>query len=217
MMTARLFVVLMACVLFTSVPAQAQVALLFDNGPMDYANGWEMTWWTEADDFELAFSAPATRITMGMLDTTCTFPGNWDGVLRWWILNDEAGLPGSTVIATGISPQVSFYISQDDCPSGWAWYEQSFSLGQQVNLEGGVRYWLAIHMAGDWSVRRDLYWATTATGAFNAAAYQTQGVGAWSYTPLLQHAFMILAHGDDLGIFSDEFESGSYDIWSSFA
>ncbi len=215
MTTARSLVFLMASGLLMAMPAQAQVALLFDNGPMDYANGWEITWWTEADDFEVAFSAPATRVTIGMLDTTCTFPANWDGILRWWILNDEAGLPGSTVIGTGISPQVSFFLSQDDCPGGWAWYEQSFSLGQQVSLEGGVRYWLAIHMAGDWSVRHNLYWATTATGAFNAAAYQTQGVDPWAYTPLVQHSFMILAHGDDHGIFTDEFESGDVWIWST--
>jgi len=216
MTTARSLVLLMAAGLLMAAPVQAQVALLFDNGPMDYANGWEISWWTLADDFELPFNAEATRVTIGMIDTTCTFPANWDGVLRWWILDDAAGLPGGTVIATGISSEVSFFISQDDCPSGWAFYDQNFSLGQQVNLEAGVRYWLAIHMGGDWSERRDIYWATTATGAFNPSAYRLQGVDPWTYTPLLQHSFMILAYGDDHGIFVDEFESGDESIWSGF-
>ena len=214
MTTARLFVVLMACVLFTSVPAQAQVALLFDNGPMDYANGFEMTAVTQADDFEVAFSATATRVEIGMGETSCAFPANWDGVLRWWIYEDAVGMPG-TLVSTGIAPDVSVYIDWDNCPTV-AWYVLSFPLGQSVPLEQSVRYWLAIHMAGDWSVFRNIYWATTSAGFFSDPVFMTGGTGAWTVNLGWHYSFMILAHGDDLGIFSDEFESGDYDIWSSF-
>ncbi len=89
MTTARSLVFLMAIALLMVAPVQAQVALLFDNGPMDHVSGFEMTQWTEADDFELSFAAEATRVDMGMLDITCTFPANWDGILRWWILADD--------------------------------------------------------------------------------------------------------------------------------
>ncbi len=215
MTTARSLVFMMAAGLLIGTPAQAQVALLFDNGPMDYLNGGELTLYTEAEDFELSFSAVATRIDFGNGGHNCTFPANWDGVLRWWIMEDDGGMPGSTFVATGIAPSVSVFLDLDQCPGAWAWYDLTFSLGQQVQLEGGVRYWLALHMAGDWSWRRELYWATSSSGLYSTAMVQLEGVGRWTATGRHQ-SFMILAYGDDHDIFVDEFESGDYDIWSWF-
>jgi len=83
---------------------------------MDHLTAGELTWWTEAEDFELSFSAVATRASIGMVDGTCTFPANWDGILRWWLYEDDGGLPGSSFVTTGISPDVSIYTDQDDCP-----------------------------------------------------------------------------------------------------
>jgi hypothetical protein len=211
MKSAHLFVLALVGAVLTCAQASAQVALLFDNGPMDHLNGGEVTFWTEADDFELGYSAVATRVDIGMADTTCTFPANWDGILRWWVYQDDGGLPGP-MVSTGIVPNVAVYPDLDECPA-YAWYTLSFPLGQQVWLDGGVRYWLAIHMGGDWSLRRDLYWATTSVGFGANVVVQQGGTGPWTSTSV-DLSFMILAYGDDEEIFVEEFESGDFDIWS---
>jgi hypothetical protein len=205
MAAIRLFLFALAGMLLTSVPAYSQAVLLFDNGPMDYVNGFEMTEWTEAEDFEVPFSSIATRVVFGMGDTTCTFPANWDGHLRWWIHLDSGGLPGA-VVATGFAQEVNATLDFDNCPLA-AWYDVSFKFGQMPQLTVGVRYWLALHMAADWSARDNLYWATTSPGNFSFGAASHWGTQPWEYTGM-HFAFRISAVGDDRYIFVDGFESG---------
>ena len=211
MAIARAYLFALVGLLLSAAPAYSQAVLLFDNGYMNFLDSYEMTEWIVADDFEVIFSAQATRGTFGMGDTTCTFPANWDGHLRWWIFNDNGGLPGSYV-ASGYAPEVSANKVFDNCPDT-AWYSVQFKFGQMVPLSSGVRYWLAIHMATDWSARSDLYWATTSPGNYASAVTNHLGTGPW-VTVGLEHSFSIMLVGDDDYLFVDGFESKDTSIWS---
>jgi len=92
-MRANRFLILIGALLI-SAPAFPQAVTLFDNGPPDYVTGAgrEMTRWTQADDFEVPFSAVATRVELIMAEY-CVFPANWDNHLRWWIHEDSGGFP----------------------------------------------------------------------------------------------------------------------------
>jgi len=212
MVNARQFAFALAGALLTSAPAFPQAVMLFDNGPPDYSNGHEMTMWTEADDFEVPFSAAATRVELSVADY-CVFPVNWDNHLRWWILEDSGGLPGP-VVATGFAPEVWYTLDFDNCPVA-AWWDAWFPLGQMVDLTVGVRYWLAIHMAADWSVRDEIYWAVTVPGHFSPAANQMGGTGPWTSIAGFDLSFMISAVSDDTYVFVDGFASGDASIWSN--
>jgi hypothetical protein len=211
MATGKLFPFVLVGALLVSAPAFPQAVMLFDNGPMDYVNGHEMTMFTEAEDFEVPFSAQATRVSIGMGEF-CAFPGSWDNHLRWWIYEDSGGLPGP-LVATSFAPAVSYTLDLDNCP-GIAWWDVWFPLGQVVDLTVGVRYWLAIHMAADWAIRDEIYWATTSPGNFSRGAFQLGGTGPWASLPD-DLAFNISFVSDDTYIFVDGFASADTSIWST--
>jgi len=211
MVNARQIAFALAGALLISAPAFPQAVLLFDNGPDSYDYGREMTMWTQADDFEVPFSTTATRVELSVGDY-CVFPANWDHHLRWWIHEDSGGLPGP-VVATGFAPEVWYTLDVDNCPTV-AWWDVWFPLGQMVDLTVGVRYWLAIHMAADWSIRDDISWADTSLGHFSDSAEQMGGTGPWTPHDGEDFSFMISAVSDDTYLFVDEFASGDASIWS---
>lgn len=212
MAVARVFLLVSAGLLFGAMSAYSQAVLLYDNGSPDYLGGYEMTEWTVADDFEVYFSAPASRVAFAMSDLSCTFPANWDGYLRWWIYLDNGGLPGSYV-ASGFAPQISATLDFDNCPAA-AYYSVNFQLGQMVPLSSGVRYWLALHMGADWSVNQDLYWGATSSGSYSSGVHSRWGTDPWA-TVGLEHSFRISLVGSDDYIFVDGFESQDTSIWSA--
>ena len=159
----------------------------------------------------MPFSTTATRVELSVGDY-CVFPANWDHHLRWWIHEDSGGLPGP-VVATGFAPEVWYTLDVDNCPTV-AWWDVWFPLGQMVDLTVGVRYWLAIHMAADWSIRDDISWADTSLGHFSDSAEQMGGTGPWTPHDGEDFSFMISAVSDDTYLFVDEFASGDASIWS---
>ncbi len=92
MAVARLFLFVSVGLLLGAASAYSQAVLLYDNGSPDFQGGYEMTEWTVADDFEVPFSAQASRVAFAMSDLSCTFPANSDGYLRWWIYLDNHAL-----------------------------------------------------------------------------------------------------------------------------
>jgi len=212
MAIARIVPFALAGLLLCSGPVHSQAVLLFDNGSANACGGYEMTGSTVADDFEVTFSADATRGTFSMSDGTCTFPANWDGNLRWWIYTDSGGLP-SGLVASGFAAEVSVDSFFDNCPDAF-WYTVHFKLGQIVPLSSGVRYWLALHMAADWSVSRDIHWGTTSPGNFSPGVASLFGTGPWG-TVGLEYSFSLEFVGDDTYLFVDGFESGDTSIWST--
>ncbi len=211
MAIVRLFLFVSAGLLLGAVSAYSQAVLVYDNGSSDFLGGFEMTEWTVADDFEVAVSGQASRGAFGMSDPSCTFPANWDGYLRWWIYLDNGGVPGGYV-ASGFAPEISTNLIFDDCPDN-AHYTVQFQLGRMVSLSSGVRYWLGLHMAADWSVWQGLYWGTTSTGNYSSGMSRHWGTDPWG-TVGLEHSFHLTLVGDDDYIFVDGFESGDTGIWS---
>jgi hypothetical protein len=212
MAIAKTVLFVLAGLVLGSRMVYSQAVLLFDNGSANACGGYEMTTSTVADDFELSFSAEATRGSFSIGDYTCTFPANWDGYLRWWIYTDSGVFPDS-VVATGFAVDVSVDPYFDNCPHSF-WYTVHFKLGQIVPLSSGVRYWLALHMAADWSVSRGIYWGTTSPGNFSTGVASFEGTAPWG-TVGLEHAFSLELVGDDTYLFVDGFESGDTSIWSA--
>jgi hypothetical protein len=206
-----------------SAAIQAQpraVAVVFDNGPMDFVSGHEATHWTVAEDFVPAGPEDITTVSMGFLDVTCDGLLEWDGELRWWVYGDSGGanpLP-SGLVATGFAPVVgvTLDVPNSTCPGGWAWYDVFFPLGQSLDLSPGVRYWLAIHLGHEWpALSEGPYWATTAaTGAqLQTLARSELGVDPW--VPGGHHlSFELTANTLHTWIFYDGFESGDTSLWS---
>lgn len=211
MAVLRVILFVSAGLLLGAASAYPQAVLLFDNGSPDYQGGYEMTEWTVADDFEVIGTLQASRVSFSLSDVSCTFPANWDGYLRWWIYLDNGGLPGSPV-ASGFAPQISATLDFDDCPAA-AYYSINFPLGRMVPLSSGVRYWLALHMAADWSVQQGLYWGTTLPGNYSSGVHRRWGTDPWG-TVGLEHSFRISFVGSDDYIFVDGFESRDTSIWS---
>ena len=212
MAIARVIPLVLTVLLLGAAPARSQAILLFNNGNANFLGGYEMTESTVADDFQLTVSAQATRGIFSMGDATCTFPANWDGHLRWWIYDDDGGVPGAYV-ATGFAPEVSILSSFDNCPDS-KWYTVQFKLGQIVPLSSGVRYWLALHMAADWTVRRDLEWGTTLPGNYSPGVSSLSGTGPWA-TVGFELSFSLSFVSTDKYLFVDSFESGDTSIWSA--
>ena len=162
-------------------------------------------------DFEVVTSAEATRVTFAMSDTTCTFPASWDGYLRWWVLSDDGGGPGESLYS-GFAPDITATKVFDNCPHSQH-YSVTVKLGRTVPLASGVRYWLALHMAADWSTPDDLFWGTTSPGHYSPGMASRWGSEPWS-TVGLEHAFRLEAVSDDDYLFVDGFEAGSTIVWS---
>ena len=83
-----------------------------------------------------------------------------------------------------------------------------------VSLSSGVRYWLALHMAADWSVRRDLEWGTTLPGDYSPGVSSLSGTGPWA-TVGLELSFSLSSVSSDQYLFVDGFEAKDTSIWSA--
>ena len=215
--------ILVALLPFGSLSAQSQpeaVAIIFDNGPMNYASGHEVVHWTVADDFTPPGPENATRLEIGLLDTTCDGLLEWDGQVRWWIYADSGGpnpLPVG-VVATGFAPEVTVILDagHSACPGGWSWYDVWFPLGQSVDLTPGARYWVGLHLGHDWPAATvGPYWAhTDDVGAQLESFVRSEwGTGPWN-SGGFHLSFVLEANSYDTWIFYDGFESGDTSIWS---
>ncbi|MDY7107080.1 MAG: choice-of-anchor R domain-containing protein [Planctomycetota bacterium] len=159
---------------------------LYDNGPPTYADGNEMTQWTQAEDFMLDAGYTLGSVKFSML--TFNELINWDGSLDWWIYTDAGGSPGS-IYASGSAQNVNPVF--DQTVGSWDFYDFTFDFGGGgVAVDANTTYWLALHAAADWSARDDLYWSASAANGSLIGHEDYMNQGNWASNGN-QHSFQL--------------------------
>jgi hypothetical protein len=164
--------------------ASAQT-VVYDNGPPTYVNGNEMSAWLQAEDF--TFGANTTFNQIRFWDAEIA--GAYTGAFDWWIFANNGGMPGTilyngTTAATrtdlGIDPFFpSYEIFQNDV------FISSLTLGPGT-------YWLGLHDAGSYDVRREIYWEWTNPNATTPGMESFGGtMNNWASNDA-EHAFQLL-------------------------
>ncbi len=191
---------------------QTPAGILYDNGTPDYANGNEMTAWTQANDFTLKGEAMIEHVNFSVLDTAAgSNLANWDGTGSWAIWTDGGAGPGS-VIASGIG--TNFTTNFDSNNGSWDFWDFGMDLDSPTCLDAGT-YWLALHLNRDCTFRANLYWSTTAGGS-GSGHYEDGGCAGVFNGPANEHSFNL--EGSDGCGGGDEcvdFEAGGPCIFNS--
>lgn len=140
--------------LATACPAGA--APIYDNGPPDKKNGFEMTHWIQADDFTLGVGARLEKGKFWSFEGT----GSFQGLVIWKIYsNSESNAPGTLLHsgASGILTRVATGFNL----FGYAEFVTTFEI-TPISLPAGV-YWFALHngpLTNNGEEGR-VYWATS--------------------------------------------------------
>lgn len=136
--------------------SRTSAAAIYDNGPPNKKDGYEMTHWIQADDFTLTSAARLDSVKLWTLEGS----GSFTGTFFWQIYsNDETNGPG-TVLFSGTSANLS-HVATGFSLFGYPEYVVTFDL-TSVALPAGV-YWLALHN-GPFSNNSDtgrVFWETT--------------------------------------------------------
>ena len=189
------------------------IIVLFDNGPMNHANGLGVTSAENADDFELSFVADLTSATIGIADFTgMSFPENWDGLVKWFIYTDDSGLSG-TLLMSGTGRDTSYVLESSLPPYEFYWL--SFNLNRRVSLSVGVRYWFAINLNRQLTTNSGITWAASTDLNYSPGAYNNP-YGSGVYEPwILDFSFTLSSNTEVNYIFADGFETANSQYWSS--
>ena len=175
-------------VLFVAtVPGSAGV--IYDNGgnPAACCGNVRMSYGVEADDFTLTAGNTITDIYFWDLGTPVTpFLG-----FSWAVYSDASGLPGSTVLASGLSSADTMNAT-GIVHNGFPEYFNDLSI-DPVALSAGT-YWLSLHYGPLSHVAFDpLYWEGTLPNSTSSAAFYQPADSApsWSSLPNFQFAFQL--------------------------
>jgi hypothetical protein len=117
-------------------------------------DGVETTEYLIADNFKLSSDATIRAMTFWTIED-----GSWDGRLDWYIFannpNSAYEIPGELLYAGNGSQ-----INRTDTGRSYSIYDEvewTFNLGQDVTLSAGTKYWIGLHLSGDYD-RDHLYW-----------------------------------------------------------
>lgn len=193
--------------------APEAIVVLFDNGPMNHINGLGVTVAENADDFELSMVADLTSATIGISDIdSMSFPDNWDGLVKWFIYSDNAGLPG-TLLTAGSGRDTSYVLESSFPPYEFYWL--SFNLNRKVTLDVGVRYWFAINLNRSLTTTAGIGWAASTDQNYSPGAFNNP-YGSGVYEPwVLDFSFTLSSNTEVNYLFADGFETGDLRFWSS--
>ena len=141
--------------LFGALTARAE--LLYENGPPDQQDGFEMTRWLHADDFTLGTAARLEHVKFWDAEG----PGSFEGTITWQIYSNAQGNTVGTLLASGTSTNLTHIATGLDL-SGYPEFITTFDI-TPVFLPAGV-YWLALHNGPltNTPVDSRFYWETTA-------------------------------------------------------
>ena len=87
--------------LLGALPMRAEP--LYDNGPPDQTNGFEMTHWIEADDFTLGTDARLENVKFWNAEGS----GSFEGSIVWQIYSNGPGDTVGTLLTTGTSTNLT--------------------------------------------------------------------------------------------------------------
>jgi hypothetical protein len=121
------------------MPTSSHDNEVYDNGPPNGA-GVEVETFVVADDFVLNTDTVITDLHF----QTFEFDGPvWDGTIEYFIFDDAGGEPGNLLTSGNGQNLIKNNI-------GGTAYEYSIDLDTEIELEGGVTYWLGIHLAANY-------------------------------------------------------------------
>lgn len=155
-MKTRMLITLAALAALAAFAAPAPAQVVYDNGAPDGGAGSVLfNEFAAADDFGVAGTlAFNTVVFWGLLPTGTSYTPS----LFWQLLQDDGGLPGATVVASGnATPTAELRGPLGSTPPVSSW-RFTFGVGAQ-SLGTGV-YWLALHDDG---AGQDLISETTAS------------------------------------------------------
>jgi len=181
---------------------------LWDNGDPNFTSGISITGQALADDFELPVAEDLNHMTLTVLDTVSNSMGGWDGVIRWWIYDDDNGLPGNRLSA---GSGRDFVILDAGVPD---FFVLGFELGRVVHLEANSRYWIAVHLNSGYSYVNNISWAGTATATLNFGAGSNWGTDPWE-SWVRDFSFQLEENSVYNYLFTGDFESEDLEFWDS--
>jgi hypothetical protein len=183
----RIATILLAASAACSGTAAAEPIIRNGVADLDGGTGREFTRWLQADDFVM----PHTTAITGASFEWFTLGGlsSWDRSLNWSIFADDAGSPGA-LLASGGGVSV---LTEHRGSFEFDRFETTFDFDVPISLAGGGRYWFGLHLASDFAVRDDLYWADS-TSAFGESTRQSFGgsLDNWADVSGVDRAFMII-------------------------
>lgn len=189
-MVAGLFLGGLLLLSLTADVAPALADTLYDNGPPNAANGNEMTFWIQAEEFILASDSVLTDIrfwAFGFRE-----PGSYQGSIVWSIYANTPGGPGALLHRATVVPTRTF---RAPTPFGGGSFQHDFSVGE-IPLGAGT-YWLGLHNGPlTRTVRDDYYWETTVPNATRRGHEDVNpfDVGGW-FNNGQEHAFILFGRG----------------------
>jgi hypothetical protein len=173
---------------------------LFDAGPRDGVAGLRVSdtgWIAAAADFELSKDLPVT----GAEIWTTEFPGMfaWSGTVNYYVLADSGGSPTGPLLYSGTGTSVTREADPfADC-CGYDEFKYSLEFDPQIELQAGVRYWLAINIPGGGTFQTtQAFWASTSTH-FGSGARVTADptFSSWAAYDTFDLAFRLLGTASD--------------------
>ena len=124
--------------LFFAGSSLAGAVPLYDNGPPNNLDGYEMTHWIQADDFTLGVGARLENAKFWSFEGNGTFQGS----ILWQIYSNGASNTPGTLLFSGTSTNVT-HVATGFILSGYAEFVTTFDM-TPISLPAGV-YWLALH------------------------------------------------------------------------
>ena len=154
------------------VPAKADV--VYDNGPPDHSEGWEMTSFVQADDITLQKAARFEGVMFWVAQA-----GPFAGSIYWEIYSNASNDSPGTLLYSGTATNVSYLATGITVFPVYPEYVVTFSV-TPVSLAPGV-YWLALHNGPlSNSTGLDIYWeGTPDAGARPSKEKYTNTDGPW--------------------------------------
>ncbi|WP_293451361.1 PEPxxWA-CTERM sorting domain-containing protein [Phenylobacterium sp.] len=145
------------------VAGASHAAVLYDNGPANYANGWNYATgngksYTAADDFRLTGAASVTGMSLEVLATGAITPGVDAPSLTFFIYADGANGPGGP-IWSGHAQNLAYQ------SSGVAFNQLvggriSFDFSSAFQAQADTTYWIGLH-----SDSSSVFWVTAGDNA----------------------------------------------------
>lgn len=152
---------LFSCVLVCCIGSPVSKAeIVFDNGPPDRLNGFELTHWVEANQFNLSSAYVVTGVEFWEAEASTTFYG----LMLWEIRRNNSNNTPGTIVASGVSANLirtpTFVAIYGIYPE----YNVTFDLPSAVSLPPG-NYWLTLHNGPlSNNATRFVFWETTTNG-----------------------------------------------------
>lgn len=180
-----------ACALPLASSSTARAGLIFDDslpGATD-SDGSEVTFFVIANDFVLSQTSTLESVKFWTNEGFGARQGGnpWDGTIEYFLFSDAGGGPASSAFASGDGQSIArTFLGLSSMPSldQFQLYHYEFSIESPVLLQGGVKYWIGLHLASDFQERDEIYWSSNfPDGLGDSTRFSAGGnFDSWSFS-----------------------------------